>query len=443
MRVSAESDVRISVTDALPEERLDVAVNRLCYVVTGSGEKEFGFNKSWQWYCRHLESCAAALWNDLIVLVVAGIPHLSDLTSVEARIKLYTVLAVVAESLINEEEPSLSTIVVDLNTQKLLNEDNDEFAAQLVFQIIGWLSGLWDALPDPSSDSLRLNHVNTGRKTRRRICRPDTTLSISEASYQRLHHVARRFEDLLPTPHISHDDAIYSSRDEERAVITNAYLAFHSLEDLVSVRLAWTGTINQHLQYDSRSKTLCVFKYPSICLLMCKEDGHTLLSRLFDCERKELFETSQQDFLRGISFDTFLLELLQSYKLIFGANPKSRKRAAYHIASLRSQNDVDPLLELLCTAKDDSQELADVFSELELEHYDNYVPVSEFPFFAKRLLSLQIISMYHTPSSLRRLWNDRRNPGTWFALWAVLIIGFGTLILQALQLVFQIYQPFG
>lgn len=39
-----------------------------------------------------------------------------------------------------------------------------------------------------------------------------------------------------------------------------------------------------------------------------------------------------------------------------------------------------------------------------------------------------------------RLWDDRRNIAAWVALWAVLIIGSGTLLLQIIQLAFQILQ---
>ena len=380
-------------------------------------------------------------------MVIAGLPDGSDLSCIEAKIKLYQVLTVVARALDSDEEASLSTIVADLNTEKMLIEDNDEFAPQLVFQMIGWLCAIWDPLPDASSDTLRLKRINTGRKRRRGTCRPDTSLNISEVSYPRLHHLARRFEDILPAPQgvQSLSDAVLSSRDPEAAVISNAYLSYHNLESLVSIKLAWTGSMNQHLQYDARNKTLCVFRYPSICLLMCREDGQTLLSRMFECERKELVSTGYRDSSSYITFDTFLLELLQTYRLVFGSSAKSRKRAAHYINDLKCHIEdaegVDPLLELLCTAKNDSKELKNIFAGLDLELYDSHVPIADFPFFSRKLFRLQETSKLHTPSSLTRLWNDRRNPGTWFALWAVLIIGFGTLILQLLQCVLQAYPP--
>ena len=380
------------------------------------------------------------------MLVIAGLGDDTDLSCIEAKIRLYKVLVVVARNLDRDEEASISSIIAELSTEQLLNEDHGHSAAQLVFQMIGWISAIWDPLPDTSTVTLRLKRVNTGRRRRRGICRTDTGLNITEVSYPRLHHVARRFGNILPAPQTSQGDYLPASRDAEAALINNVYLSFDSLESLVSIKLAWTGCMNQHLQYDAQNKTLCVYKYPSICFLMCREDGQTILSQMFESERKELLSTGHQASQVYTTFDAFALELLQSYRLIFGANTKARKRAAHYINALKSQSKmepVDPLLELLCTAKRDSIELKDFFSALELELYDSHPPISEFPFFSGKLLRLQETSMLHTPSSFTRLWNDRRNPATWFALWAVLIIGFGTLILQFVQCLLQALVPGG
>ena len=421
-------------------------MNNLCKVVTGHEESGFYFDKYWQWYRKHLEACAVAL-GSLVVLVIAGLRDDIDISCIEAKIKLYKVLVVVAQNLDRDEEASISTIIAELNTEKLFNEDNNNLAAQLVFQMIGWLSAIWDPLPDTSATTLRLKRVNTGRKRCRGFCRSDTALNITEVSHPRLHHVARRFGDILPTPQNTQAAYLPSSRDAEAALINNVYLSFDSLESLVSIKLVWTGCMNQHLQYDAQSKTLCVFKYPSICFLMCKEDGQTILSQMFESERRELVSTGSQAFCGHATFDAFALELLQSYRLIFGANAEARKRAAPYVDVLKSHSKnvetVDPLLELLCTANKDSIELKEFFSGLELELYDNRPPISEFPFFSGKLLRLQETSMLHTPSSMTRLWNDRRNPATWFALWAVLIIGVGTLILQFVQCLLQALVPGG
>jgi hypothetical protein len=299
---------------------------------------------------------------------------------------------------------------------------------------------LWDPQPDSDSFQLRLCSPKKGA-IRNRSARRGTPLSIMEASNQSVRRIANRFGGLIPVPRFVPEEDPRMMRDAEAAWITTAYLSYHSLVDLVKIKLVWTGTLAEHLDYDSRNKSLYVFKHPSACLLMYKMEGDTILSRLFESERREANESEQSFPSTFAGFEDYLLELLQSYSLIFGSHKKSRKAMAQLLGDISGHDEpVDPLLKLLCTKAPDSSDLVSLYNELELETPDNHVPISEFTFLANKLLHLQRVSMGHNPHTLRRLWNDRRNPTTWFALFAVLIIGMSTLIFQILQLVFQIYQ---
>ncbi len=100
------------------------------------------------------------------------------------------------------------------------------------------------------------------------------------------------------------------NRDVESASITTAYLSYHNLADLVRVKLVWTDTLSEHLYYDSQTKSLYVFKHPSICLLLIRADGDTILSRMFEAERKEKNDFEHHSCSAFVGYDDYLLEVI-------------------------------------------------------------------------------------------------------------------------------------
>ena len=65
---------------------------------------------------------------------------------------------------------------------------------------------------------------------------------------------------------------------------------------------------------------------------------------------------------------------------------------------------------------------------------DVYSTHTDFPLLGGRLLELQEFSRRQSPSKIRDLWRDRRNPLQWYTLWAVLIIGGISVVLQIVQI---------
>ena len=126
-----------------------------------------------------------------------------------------------------------------------------------------------------------------------------------------------------------------------------------------------------------------------------------------------------------------------------GGGSRSRIRRLLEVekANWQLQCRYDPLLEVLCTEPDDSGPIQELYKALDAKRFDDYISVDEFPFLARRLFDLQRFSMAQNPHSWRRLWEDRRNITAWFTIWAVVLIGGSTLLIQILQMVFQIYQP--
>ncbi len=421
--------------------------------MTGKEEPDKLRQDSWSWYLGQLQRRSIPVWKSLILPTIDGLNKEEMHDDISAIAAVRRVMAEVAGRLFGYGEVTLPDIVDRLKsvpvekgnneaeTISLLRDLDGDLPAHLAFQVTGWLTGLWEPLADVSNPKFRL--LGSLPPRRRAGIRPDpisrnTELSIKEWQNQPIQRVAARFGKLFPSPdHSLHDDTL-GSRDIESACLTAAYISWHSLKDIVGVSLVWTGILAQHLEYDQQQKKLYVFKYPSICLLLCREQPRTLLSDIFQEQQREhapghTFVTPQ-----GLEFDGYLAEVLLSYQLIFARNSGSRKSIKKRLAKLGEE--CDPFLKALC-AKENTPEMRLLYAELNAEPAENYVPIADFPFLARKLIQLQKLSMGRNPHSFRRLWRDRRNLLAWFALWAVLIITALTLLFQMLQLVFQIWTP--
>ncbi|ETI24449.1 hypothetical protein G647_03818 [Cladophialophora carrionii CBS 160.54] len=434
--------------------RLESVTQALRLAVTGKEELDPLRQKSWLWYLKHLQSKLIPLWDSLIVATLAGVEPCQRYDDISAMTEVRQLVGEVAGSLFGYGEITLGDVTdrlrsatkrdLDKNggTWSLLRDTHGDLPTHLAFQVTGWLTGLWDPLPDVATPSFRL----TGRLPPRRRAgiRPDpiirnTNLPIEKWQNQPLHRVAGRFGKLFPSPGLSIQDDTLGSRDVESACVTAAYISWHSLKDIVGVTLQWTATLGQHLEYNQQEKKLYVFKHPSICLLLCRDEPQTLLSDVFIQQQREHASSQPLGVLQGVEFEGYLAEVLLSYQLIFARNSASRKSIRRRLAEIGEE--CDPLLKTLCTATKDNQDVELLYAQLHAEPAENYVPIADFPFLAKKLIQLQKLSMGRNPHSFRRLWRDRRNLLAWFALWAVLIITALTLVFQMLQLVFQIWSP--
>jgi len=413
--------------------------------MTGEDAPGKGREVSWQWYLDFIQGQAAEVKTSLLDPVFR-IPGESGYASF--RVALCSVLAAIARCLLDDDEISLKRIATRLKDQGLiqLRDGHDELrAVQLAFQMTGWLTALWDPLgADGSLSWLELKppkHPLRRPRGRHVPVVRERKLPTLDVASEPLYRTAGRFGNLVPTSDLRLDDDILGSRDVESACVTTAYVSYHSLKDIVNVNLEWTGILGQHLEYDQRQKALYVFKYPSICMLLYRQESKTLLSEMFRKYQLGLDGTDSYAGYEKPDFEDYLRGVLLSYRLIFALDRRSRRGIEKKLGEMER---CDPLLKTLCTVREKSEEIKTVYDKLDAEGLgnENYVSIADFPFLEKRLIKLQRVNIDRNPHSFRRLWNDRRNPGAWFAMWAVLIVGGLTLVFQLGQLVFQIYPPF-
>ncbi len=360
-------------------------------------------------------------------------------------------LSLIAELLQNEENCSIGGIAAELQTKQLVRDEaHDETVVQMVFQLTGWLTALFDPCPELSLTHLSLRKTRH-RLHRRRVARQtvirNRSVVIADAHLP-IYRLLSRFGSLLPEPECIRRSELTGGLEGGCDYIIASYVAYHNLQQVLKVKLEWVDTLNQHLEFDQSHRILRVFRLPSLCRMMYRDTEGTLLTRLYRENKDETVDEalSRNPHLLEATMEGFLAEVLLSYRLIFSRKRRSRASIGSELAAQkelwRRTGHHDPLLEILCTSPNQSPEIHELYDDLEAEDFEDYVSIDEFPFLARRLIDLQRFSMVQNPHSLRRLWNDKRNITAWFTTWAVIIIGGGTLIFQVAQLVFQIYQPF-
>jgi hypothetical protein len=410
--------------------------------------------RSWEWYLRYLDCRIDGVWPTIAVKVLQGVRADSTSASAAARRPVYEILHLIA-SLIEEmstkgdHECSLKEIASALKARDWIKDDADPLALQLTFHCVGWLTATFDSSPDPSATHLSLRKLGQPSRRRRLVRRTvirQYSIGIADGN-RPLHQLLGRFGSLIPRPECVRRPEAAGGLEAGAECMIASYISFHSLQQVLNVKIQWVDVLNQHLEFDHRNAVLRIFRLPSICRLMYRDVEGTLLNQLFRENEDEHEHDHDHDHDHAhahvADIQDFLAEVLLSYRLIFGRNWRSRSRVRRSLeenkVKWQSECLYDPLLEILCTQPEGSCQVEELYKDLEAKKFDDYISVDEFPFLARRLIDLQRFSMAQNPRSWRRLWADRRNITAWFTIWAVVIIGGSTLLFQILQLVFQIY----
>ncbi len=129
----------------------------------------------------------------------------------------------------------------------------------------------------------------------------------------------------------------------------------------------------------------------------------------------------------------FFVELLCTYRLVFGQHGRSAHRLYQKLKPSCASPGTDPLLDELCGTSSKNNPLwaaIDAFPEKLLHSAE-----SDFPAFGSRLLTLQRHIISQSPNSIKALWYDRRDIHRFWTFWAVIIFGGLSLTLSIIQTV--------
>ncbi|KAH0544773.1 hypothetical protein FGG08_001140 [Glutinoglossum americanum] len=212
----------------------------------------------------------------------------------------------------------------------------------------------------------------------------------------------------------------------------NGYL----LESIAKIRIKWVDVLAPHLEFDTATNTLFLFRYPSFCVANIPSYGD-ISSRgvIHSCAS---YNGCSTEWASEADVTQLLQEILLSYRLLFGQSRQSRRlfRSMDPFEGLPPEGH-DPLLSLLCGGRKCMDSLA--FAQDQAF----YRPLRDFPVLRSRIASLHHQMSRMKPRGWRELWRDKRDSTQWFTFWAVIIIGGSGILLSLIQVILQAVQLAG
>jgi hypothetical protein len=145
--------------------------------------------------------------------------------------------------------------------------------------------GLYPAKLNPNSNRLQIinpwegSSARDGRSTRqggpRRRVKTFTSYDQNlDSNDQPLHTLLRSFGSIVPQrarsmiPGQSTPLQSLPTRRDEHSIETSL-LCFRTLHKVASIKIEWVDCLSLHLEFNSSTKTLKLFRLPSLCLIMC------------------------------------------------------------------------------------------------------------------------------------------------------------------------------
>jgi hypothetical protein len=220
----------------------------------------------------------------------------------------------------------------------------------------------------------------------------------------------------------------------------NAY----TLHYIAGIKVKWTDALSCHLEFNSATKEISLFRFPSFCQFsLAKYEQGKNRGVLHACATTSRLRCQ---WATEAEINHFLLEVLLSYRLLFGQTKKSRAlfRSMDPFLRCKEQNRKmkDPLLLSLCGIRSLNVLILDLRRDWGMMEKETYYLPNDFPILRYRIVILQRYLSSSAPRTWLQLWKDNRNSANWMTFWAVIIFGaFGSLM-ALLQVVLQSIQLF-
>lgn len=452
---SRTTQTAASMTQALQPEQA-----AFLDAVTGPDLRSGNLPLACDWYTSFLKSKIAEAWTPLFRPVLVGI--CLDCQPCEDCIEIAFKCLKTIVSVFPQKDLALVDIVDKLYNSEVLKEADEDTAHdesnanQLAFAAFGWISLLYTPEAKPKKDLLQIfdpfeeDQTAVQQLARRRSPRHRSRTFHSyqqkaiDSNDQPFYTLLKKFGNIIPERE-KDSSWMYeypSARAGQReGWIDLSLVCFHTLHTVSSVKIEWVDCLSLHLEFESRTKTLKLFRFPSLCFLMCSNRNQSVLSRIFeDSGASHSYDSSKTD---ADEARQFFKEVLLSYRLIFGQTYNSRKDFNKQLRKwdLKSKGNSDPMLYRLCGHGCESDEARDIYLEIDADDPSNhYNPIVDFPFLGRRLVGIQDYIRGHNPDNIKALWYDRRNVSWWWTFWAVIIIGGLTLFLALVQTILQALQ---
>lgn len=380
------------------------------------------------WYLAWIEEQLDVLPNCLIELVSVGE---EKKVTLRPESTLFKIFMAVNDSLRQiHGGVSIDDIITCLGDADILPtaKNNEELQAHrlLIFTILGWQSMLYL----PSFNTCPLEELAIHQD----IDQPHSVVfqcykAPADLADRPMSILLKAYGDLLPSRQSESWHGTNEGTDAVKSNIAlvprdvNAYL----IHTLLRVEFRWVDTLAHHLDYDKSTRTLSLFRHPSFCLAML-ESGGALFS-FASVEQCPLDPRADTEDIRSI-----LVEILLSYRLLFGQSRKSRHFFRHLLRSDPAlSNNPDSLLSSLCTKR--------LFTRQGVPRDRlNYLSDSHFPTLEARVKVLVAELKGARPTGWRDLFRDRRDKVQYWTFWLVAFIGAVGILLAIAQVALQAVQ---
>ncbi|KAL4735581.1 hypothetical protein BDV11DRAFT_208358 [Aspergillus similis] len=292
-----------------------------------------------------------------------------------------------------------SSITIDGIIRELITEgvlppqaqaENLNNARYFIFIILGFQTALY--CPSPLDSNGRAPHLLfiTEDHGCCRYTHPLLAQDINVCAHEPLSEFLMGFGVLLPSKNLclAEEPDILRAFQQQVEIEPKTFNAY-ALHSLAGLKFKWTDALSCHLEFNPTTKEISLFRFPTFC--------HSCLEKI----------------------NHFLLEIILSYRLLFGQTRKSR-------SLFRSRS-------WLAIPAD----LRQVWSLSQKETY--YLP-EDFPILRYRIVILRNCLSATVPRTLAQLWRDRRDSANWMTFWAVMIFGIFGSITAFMQVVLQFAQ---
>ncbi|KAG9254380.1 uncharacterized protein F5Z01DRAFT_687065 [Emericellopsis atlantica] len=224
----------------------------------------------------------------------------------------------------------------------------------------------------------------------------------------------RRFGELSPV--VDGDQRSYRAKTATlRADRFNARLFCSVLK----MNIAWTDVLNTHLDYDTETNTIFLFRHATFCAMNSRFARDDRSARIWEsCVELEDAEGSDSDHPKDL-----MCEIILSLYLIFGQEIQARQHfSAKKVFEGWPHVDQDQLLVMLCGGNWPFQNSTN-------EPKPVYYLATDFPMMQAKLDFLNEVVMHKEPKSSLQLWRNKRNTAQWYTFWAVILYGtLGVLV---------------
>ncbi|KAL8993730.1 MAG: hypothetical protein Q9169_006127 [Polycauliona sp. 2 TL-2023] len=387
-------------------------------------------NQCLDWYTIWLVNQLKTIPTSTLSVVVGH-----DATATQWTLPLAKAFSEIAQCAKTAQSPSIDDITEHLVKKGVLEvttrKESHLEARNFVFAVLGWQTMLYrPALGICPPQQLAVADEQDGYRGQAFM-----TLKQHHLSTKRpIHELLMGFGILLPPANYCTSTDLEERRafDDLKTIGSDIFNAF-LLDSIAHVKFKWVDVVSCHLEFDERTNTLFLFRFPSFCAV------HHAATQT---EKKEPSvigaaaspASSSRQWAIEEDIHLMLQEILVSYRLLFGQNKQARKLFSRCGPAVELPANIqDQLLPQLCEYK--SFRL--VRGSLDKDSYDLK---QDFPVLRSRIARLHKILSARKPRSWTELWRDKRDSSGWYTFWTVLIFGGVSILLTVFQVVLQAVQ---